>query len=133
MYIAVSVVYPTKCTFPTIVFPSLFLLRTPFLSLAKELVEGNAPASVVMSWKQEQPPTEDDEEDSLATEYSYEDPPPAHPASILCCPASPPEKKRKTTRNMASANWMDRMKKAGKSVVDAGAKTMLRVRRCGDD
>ena len=28
---------------------------------------------------------------------------------------------------MSTTNWMDRMKKAGKSVVDAGAKTMLRV------
>ena len=68
-------------------------------------------------------PTEDD--------YTFEiqDPPPlsARTWSIWCChyhtdPLT--EQKRK----MSSVNWMERMKKAGKSVVDAGAKTMLRVR-----
>ena len=76
---------------------------------------------MVASWQVA--PTEDD--------YTFEiqDPPPlsARTSSIWCCyyhthPLT--EQQRK----MSSANWMERMKKAGKSVVDAGAKTMLRVR-----
>lgn len=66
--------------------------------------------------------TDDDKDaDHHHQEYIYEDPP-SPPSSIFCsCQPKPKPKK------MSTSNWMERMKKAGKSVVDAGAKTMLRV------
>ena len=45
-------------------------------------------------------------------------------SSLWCCYIP------NSRNNMSNPSWMDRMKKAGKSVVDAGAKTMLKV-GCG--
>jgi hypothetical protein len=89
-----------------------------------------------MAWKKATPLFDSDDDFTFATttptsedKYKESSLPPApvlhSRGSLFTCCFFPASTKRLDTTNMS---FMDRMKKAGKSVVDAGAKTMLRVR-----